>query len=45
VQILIGVVEEVKTNKKFYGKRGSEMHPWGVMGKIIFLGLAEEKNS
>ena len=43
--ILTGVVEEVKTNKNFFGRGGSKMHPWGVMGKILFFGVVKEKNS
>jgi len=36
------MIGEVKTNKKLYGIGGSKMHPWGVIGKILFLGLVEE---
>jgi len=43
---LKGVIGEVKTNIKLNGRGGgSKMQPWGVMGKILFLGLVEEKNS
>ena len=31
--------------QKIIWKGGSKMHPWGVTGKILFLGLIEENNS
>ena len=31
--------------QKIIWEGGSKMQPWGVMGKILFLRLVEEKNS
>ena len=34
VEKLEGVIGEVGTSKKLYGRGGSKMHPWGVTGGI-----------
>ena len=32
-------------DQKIIWEGGSKIHLWGVMGKILFLGLVAEKNS
>ena len=40
------LIEEVFTSKNSYGRGGrSKLHLWGVIGKILFSRLVEEKNS
>ena len=43
------LIEEVKDEQKIIWEEeeggGAKMHPWGIMGKILLLELAGEKNS